>query len=306
MARICITGSNGFLGSVIVNSLKDQFCTIQTIGRSKTNDICCDLAQAIPKLENGFDTIIHVAGKAHSVPKNNAEENEFFQVNTEGTKNLIHGIEQSNSLPKSLVFISTVAVYGMDKGDLLDESTPRGAKDPYGLSKILAEDYLLDWGSKNNVKITIIRPPLIVGINPPGNLGAMIKGIKSGLYFNINGGQAKRSMVLAEDLANFIPFLSPIGGIYNLTDGHNPSFSELSNMITNFYGKQQVFDISSGLAKLIAKTGDVCPSILGMELPFNSRKLSKMTDSLTYSDHRAKSLGWKPRDVLGNPTKWLE
>lgn len=304
MARLCITGSNGFLGSVILKSLKKQSFTIKSIGRSSINDICCDLALAIPKLNEKFDTIIHVAGKAHSVPINNKERNEFYQVNTEGTKNLIRGIEKSKSLPNSLVFISTVAVYCTEMGDLLDESTPRNAKDPYGLSKIIAEDYLLDWGAKNDVKITIIRPPLIVSSNPPGNLGAMIKGIKSGLYFNINGGHAKRSMVLAEDLANFIPFLSSVGGIYNLTDGYHPSFLDLSKIISKTLNKREVLCLSPFAAKLFAVSGDFLELFI-KNIPYNSQMLEKMSSSLTFSDLEARKIGWNPRPILQFPELWL-
>ncbi len=51
-------------------------------------------------------------------------------------------------------------------------------KDPYGLSKIQAEHIVLDWYQNNKVVYTIFRLLLLVGINPPGNLGAMIQAIK--------------------------------------------------------------------------------------------------------------------------------
>lgn len=45
---------------------------------------------------------------------------------------------------------------------------------------------------QHNVVCTILRLPLLVGTNPPGNLGAMIKGIARGYYFNIGGGKSKK------------------------------------------------------------------------------------------------------------------
>ena len=155
MKRICISGSSGFLGSVILNSLKNQSFHVETIGRSITNSVYCDLSQNVPSLIYEFDTFIHVAGKAHVLPKNIEDENDFFRVNLMGTKNLIKGIELSGFFPKSFVFISTVAVYGLDKGEMLNENTPRLAKSAYGLSKILAEDFIVDWGKNNDIKITI-------------------------------------------------------------------------------------------------------------------------------------------------------
>jgi nucleoside-diphosphate-sugar epimerase len=305
MERICISGSSGFLGSVILNSLKNQSFHVETIGRSITNSVYCDLSQNVPSLINEFDTFIHVAGKAHVLPKNIEDENDFFRVNLMGTKNLIKGIELSGFFPKSFVFISTVAVYGLDKGEMLNENTPRLAKSAYGLSKILAEDFIVDWGKNNDIKITIIRLPLVVGLTPPGNLGSMINGIKSGLYFNIAGGTAKKSMVLATDIADFILVLASHGGIYHLTDGYNPSFFELSKIIASHYKKNNVLNFPLYIMKLFAKGFDYLQNILKIDLPFNSEKLLKMTQSLTFCDNMARNLGWRPKQVLEHPSFWL-
>jgi len=221
---ILITGASGLLGSVISRNLTRLQNNITTIGISDTDDIYCNLGSTIPTLTSNFDWVLHVAGKAHIVPKDSKEIADFYQVNFEGTKNLLIGIEQSGNIPQSIVYISTVAVYGKEKGEMINESHSRDATDPYGKSKILAEDFLLEWGNKHNVKIGIIRPPLIIGFNAPGNLGSMIKGIRSGRYLNIDKGRAKRSMVLADDLAAFIPTIAEQGGIYHLTDGQHPSF----------------------------------------------------------------------------------
>lgn len=56
----------------------------------------------------------------------------------QGIVNLLKGIENSG-LPQALVFISSVAVYGKEKGNLINENEPLAAKEPYGLSKIAAE-----------------------------------------------------------------------------------------------------------------------------------------------------------------------
>ena len=248
----------------------------------------------IPNLSN-FDIVIHAAGKAHSVPKNNLENDAFFDINVKGTQNLLHGIEASGKLPKSFIFISTVAVYGVDQGINIDEKAPLLAKDPHGLSKIKAENLILDWCQKNYVICTILRLPLIVGENPPGNLGAMIKGINRGYYFNIAGGLARKSMVLAEDVANIIINASEKGGVYNLTDGFHPNFYELSNAIAKQYGKSKLFNLPFTIAKSIALVGDV----LGAKFPLNSSKLKKITSDLTFDDSKAREiLGWNPNKVL--------
>jgi len=306
MSKILITGASGFLGSIVSQNLIKSKHEITTIGIKESNDISCDLATTVPLIISDFDWLIHIAGKAHVVPKDEQEARDFFQINLEGTRNLIKGIEQSGKLPQSIVFISTVAVYGLEKGVMIKENHERKARDPYGLSKIYAEDFLLEWGLKHSVKIGIIRPPLIIGSNPPGNLRAMIKGIKAGHYFNIDKGKASRSMVLAEDLAAFLPIISEHGGIYHLTDGLCPSFGEISSLIAKHIGKKKILNLPMPIVKLLAKSGDYVQKLINKELPFNSRKLNKMTSSLTFDDTKARSIGWNPRSVISNPKLWLD
>jgi nucleoside-diphosphate-sugar epimerase len=198
-------------------------------------------------------------------------------------------------LPRSFVFISSVAVYGKEKGLGINENTPLAAVDSYGLSKIKAEQLVVDWCKNNNVICTVLRLPLLVGPNPPGNLAAMIKSIKKGYYFNISGGNAKKSMVLATDVATWILKVSEIGGIYNLTDGYHPTFKELSLTISKQLGKKFVPNLPFFLAIFVAKIGD----LIGNRFPINSSKLSKIISPLTFDDSKArKSFGWNPNPVL--------
>lgn len=291
--KILITGSSGFLGREIIfhNSTQTVFSLNRNVGNYKF-----DLSKSIPDFGcDFFDIIIHNAGKAHSVPKNESDKKVFFDVNIQGTQNLLNGLNQSGKIPKSFIFISTVAVYGLEQGEDINENFPLLAKDPYGFSKIQAEQLVLDWCQKNNVICTILRLPLLVGKNPPGNLGAMIKSIQKGYYFNIAGGKAKKSMVLSDDVAKIILKASEIGGIYNLTDGNHPDFFELSNAIATQNRKTKPFNIPFFIAKSIALFGD----IVGDKFPLNSTKLKKITTDLTFDDSKArKVLGWNPNKVI--------
>ena len=291
--EIIITGSSGFLGKFLQKGLLDENVIIKTIAR-KSADLLFDLCKQIPKTPS-VDVVIHSAGKAHSTPKTPQQKQDFFDVNVTGTKNLLKGLEQAPSLPKLFVFISSVAVYGLDRGQNVKENHPLNAKDPYGLSKIQAEEIVTEWCDKNKIICTILRLPLLVGKNPPGNLGSMIKGIKKGYYFNIAGGLAKKSMVIAEDVAKIILKASEIGGIYHLTDGHHPNFKELSTIIAQQLNKSNPLNIPKWMANLMAKTGD----LLGDKAPFNSYKFGKITADLTFDDSKARQiLGWSPQPVL--------
>ena len=292
---LLFTGASGFLGNNIIHLLNGTY-NIISVGLSPQDNYLVDIATDIPTFTDAFDVVFHAAGKAHSVPKTEAEKRLFFDVNLQGTKNLCTALERSG-IPKAFIFISTVAVYGCDSGENITEEYPLNGTTPYALSKIKAEKYLEEWCAMYNVKLSILRPSLIVGPNPPGNLGAMIHGIKSGKYVSIAGGKAKKSVLMVQDIANLIPLLIEKGGTYNVCDSYQPSFRELELVVCRQLNKKRPLSIPYWFAKTMAIVGDY----LGERAPINSLKLRKITHSLTYSNEKAmRELGWKPMNVLRN------
>lgn len=293
--KLLFTGASGFLGNHIYPLLKEKY-SISTIGLTSLDNYSVNLAIEVPSLTERYDIVLHAAGKAHSIPQTEEEKQVFFQVNLQGTKNLCAALEKSG-LPKTFIFISTVAVYGCDYGESIVEDHLLNGVTPYALSKIQAERFLQEWCSKHHVILGIIRPSLIAGPTPPGNLGSMIAGIKSGRYLSIAGGKARKSVLMVEDIATLIPLLAERGGIYNVCDTYQPTFWELESLISRQLGKSMPFSIPYWLAKSMAVVGDC----LGSKAPINSLKLNKMTKSLTFSNEKAVcELGWKPMSVLEN------
>ena len=292
--KILFTGGSGFLGQSIIPLLKKEF-TVKTIGIGDSDDIKNDLSNKIPEISERFEIIFHAAGKAHVVPNSINESMAFFKINVDGTKNLCKALE--NNIPDVFVFISTVAVYGIEFGNDIDESFSLNGTTPYAQSKIEAEFFLIEWCKQRNVKLAILRPSLIAGKNPPGNLGAMINGIKTGKYFRIGEGNARKSILMAEDIFRLLPKLIEKGGIFNLCDNHHPSFFELEELISNQLNIKNPVAIPLWLARVLAGIGD----LLGSKAPINTIKLNKITQSLTFSNEKArKTLGWEPLDVLQN------
>ena len=293
--KLLFTGASGFLGNTVYPLLSEYY-EVSTIGLALEDDYTLNLAQEIPILKEKYDIVFHAAGKAHSVPKDEVEKQSFFNVNLQGTKNLCKAFE-NNGIPKAFIFVSTVAVYGCDCGENITEDHPLNGMTPYALSKIQAEQYLQEWCNKHHVTLGIIRPSLIAGPNPPGNLGAMINGIRNGKYFSIAGGRARKSVLMVQDIANLIPLLAEKGGIYNVCDTYQPTFRELESVICRQLGKSVPLSIPYWLAKSMAVIGDC----LGSKAPVNSLKLNKITKSLTFSNEKAmRELGWKPMNVLEN------
>ena len=295
MQKLLFTGASGFLGYNIRPVLEKSY-DVHTIGLTDADDIKFNLAKEVPPINTHYDMVLHAAGKAHTVPKTEAEKQVFYDVNYQGTVNLCKALENAG-IPKALIFISTVAVYGCEYGELITEEHPLEGNSPYAKSKIMAEEYLTKWCLNHQVRLGILRPSLLAGKNAPGNLGAMVNGIKKGYYMNIAGGKVVKSILMAEDIARLVPLLEKKGGVYNVCDTRQPSFGEISMSVAKQLGKGKPLNIPYWMAWCLAKVGD----LLGNKAPINSYKLEKMTKSLTFSNEKArKELGWEPLDVLSN------
>lgn len=294
MKKVLFTGGTGFLGNN-AKPILDKIYDVTTIGISDKDDIKANFVSEVPVLPEKYDIVLHAAGKAHIYPKSPEEVQAFYDVNFEGTKNLCKALEKVG-VPKSFIFISTAAVYGIENGNFVTKDYHLKGDTPYAKSKIMAEEFLTDWCNKNGVILSILRPSLIAGCNAPGNLGAMVNGIRTGAYLSIAHGKARKSLLMAQDIANLVPLLEDKGGTYNVCDNDHPSFGQLEDIIAKQLGKKRPISIPYWFAKCIAFVGD-----LVKVLPINSARLSKIVTSDTMSSEKAqKELGWIPMSTLQN------
>ncbi|WP_460635323.1 NAD-dependent epimerase/dehydratase family protein [Larkinella harenae] len=293
-----LTGHNGFLGNYLKAGLEEAGYRVVGLGRT-VGDIVCDLATQQPDLSDRvIDLVVHAAGKAHTVPRTEEEKRSFFQVNFDGTLRLLRALEGAKTVPSAFVLISTVAVYGCESGYNISEETGLLGKTPYAESKMQAEEVVQLWCEKHGVRCAILRLPLVVGDPAPGNLGKLVRIIRRGRYVQIGPGSARRSMVLAEDVAQIIPKAAQVGGIYNLTDGVHPSVRELSDAVAQQAGRRLRLIVPFWLARTVARFGDGINFVLGRRFPLDSIALTKITSSLIFTDQRARQkLGWKPNAV---------
>lgn len=295
MVKLLFTGGTGFLGTN-VKPILDKTYEVTTIGITDRDMIKANLVTGVPDLPEKYDVVLHAAGKAHVYPKSKEEIKAFYDVNYEGTVNLCKALEKVG-LPKSFIFISTLDVYGLAVGEGIDETHPKNPTTHYAISKLQAEEFLIKWAEEKGVILGILRPSLMVGPNPPGNLQSMINGIKKGYYVNIAGGHTRKSLMMIHDIAHLVPKIENVGGIYNVCDNTHPSYKELGDSISKQLGKKHTpLSIPYWMAWCFAKVGD----LVGV-LPIDSHRLEQLTKSNTYSNEKAKNvLGWQPLDVLEN------
>jgi nucleoside-diphosphate-sugar epimerase len=297
--NLLLTGGNGFLGSYIKNAYEEAMWRVFTLGRTEKNDIVIDLAQEEPILEQyQFDRVIHAAGYAHRVKQINDAVQTFYDVNLHGTNHLLNSLSGHVQDIRQFVYISSVAVYGQETGRLLDEYTNLEGRGAYAQSKILAEEQVRKWGEHYNVPVLILRLPFVAGSNAPGEFQRTLEQMTKPGYRIIGSGQARKSTVLANDVAKHLALWEYKAGTYNLTDGYHPSMLDWCKYIKSLSGSSStdIKSIPDWVARILSGMGDLIPGF-----PYHSRKYYHLTSELTFDDDKArKELEWLPRRVIGN------
>jgi GlcNAc-P-P-Und epimerase len=292
---VLITGAHGFLGTYFRHAFLEAGWSVTTLGKSTQNEIALDLASEEPVFDHApFTRVIHTAGLAHKIAQINDAVQKFYDVNIRGTENLLASLSPYADQIRQFVFISSVAVYGIDQGQLITENSELEGRGPYAQSKILAEEQVTRWGQQYGVPILILRLPFVVGANAPGEFGQTLKKMKSPQYKLIGKGEARRSAVLATDIAKHTLHWEYKNGVYNLSDGYHPSFKEWFKYIHRNQAGVNPKTVPDWLARILSGMGDLIPG-----MPYHTRLYYQLTSTLTYSDEKARlELDWQPNKVL--------
>jgi nucleoside-diphosphate-sugar epimerase len=75
------------------------------------------------------------------------------------TKHLLAALGKGKSLPRCLIYVSTTGVYGDCGGAVIDETRRLRAESPRAGRRVDAEEALRTWGTRNDVRICILRAP---------------------------------------------------------------------------------------------------------------------------------------------------
>lgn len=275
MTSLLFTGSEGFIGRNLLPLLAADYSRIDTLGRSEACTVHADLSKDVPALPTRYDVVIHVAGLAH-VPSTEAE---MDAVNNRGTQRLCRALEDAG-VPRTFIYMSTVAVYGADEGFDIDVNAAPQPKTPYGISKYAAEQFLRRWADENGVHLYILRLPLVLGPNAPGNLGAMTRAIARGRYLSIGRGDTLKSLVTIDAIADVLKKLPAEPGTYNLVS-HNMTVRALEGAIANHYGRRLPAAIPHAV---VMGAAYVAAALLGARSPLTPARVRKLTRSLTFKN----------------------
>jgi nucleoside-diphosphate-sugar epimerase len=273
--NIIITGASGFVGKNLLPYLEQA--TLQVHPLSLRNH----WQQSLPA---NYDAIIHLAGKAHDT-KNTSAANEYFQVNTELTKELFDLFLKSSS--RDFIYFSSVKAAADNVGNVLDEQVQPNPQTPYGQSKREAEQYILNKPLPEGKRVFIMRPCMIHGPGNKGNLNLLYQFVGKGIPYPLAAFENKRSFLSIDNLCfavkEILQHQHITGGIYNLADDEALSTNDVVTIIAKTLSKKpRLLSIPQGLLKGMAKVGDA------IKLPLNSERLKKLTENYVVSNTKIK------------------
>ncbi len=241
--NILIIGGSGFVGTRLASVLlkAGHSVSIFDLRRSEAFPETCTVGDVrdLDKVRQATLDMDIVYNLAAEHADNVEPASLYYEVNVEGSKNVITAAKENGV--KRLVFTSTAAVYGLNKGEVEESMTPEPFND-YGKSKLQAEEAFMEWsGESPNHHLVILRPTVLIGENNRGNVYNLLKQINDGPFAMIGNGANQKSLGYVKNIAAFLAFvtdLAPGPHIFNFTDKPDLSMKELVETAREELGKK--------------------------------------------------------------------
>lgn len=129
--------------------------------------------------EHSIDAVVHFAG-LKAVPESVGKPLEYYENNIGGTLSLCRVMREAGC--RRIVFSSSATVYGMDNPVPFKEGMPTSATNPYGYTKVVAEQILSDLSAADpRWSVCLLRYFNPIGAHPSGLIGEDPKGIPNNL-----------------------------------------------------------------------------------------------------------------------------
>jgi nucleoside-diphosphate-sugar epimerase len=297
--NILLTGATGFLGKRLVGQINRQGAHALICAVRREESVECGHEVLVHGLHADTDwsgalggqpqVVIHAAARAHimkdEVPDPLAE---YRKVNVEGTINFAR--QAAKAGVTRFIYISSIKVNG--------EQTPLGkpftaddmpaSQDPYGVSKLEAENGLSEIASETGMDVVIIRPPLVYGPGVKGSFASMVKLVDKGLPLPLGAIHNKRSLVALDNLLDLIitciDHPAAANQVFLAGDGQDVSTTELLRGVGRAMGKPaRLIPVPAGMLMLGA-------SLLGKKAV-----VQRLLGSLQVDISKARNLlGWEP------------
>lgn len=270
--KILVTGGAGFIGKYLVrsllkngnsvtifdnfsNSTKDSITSLVEIGAKIIEGDITKLLDIVNAVKDQ-DIVIHLAAKI-SVSESISNPSETFQVNVDGTRNVLAACEKNHV--KKFIVSSSAAVYGESSPDFkLAEESKINPISPYGKSKARMEQEIREFDSKHSINCVILRFFNIYGIGQTSEYAGVITKFMGRIAQEkpleiFGNGMQTRDFVAIDDVVNSIYNVISYGksGTYNIASGKTVTIKELAELMVATSGKKLEIEYFA------AKKGDI-------------------------------------------------
>lgn len=253
MEIVLVTGASGFVGSALLHRLAAEGRAVRGASRhdvptlpARVQGIAAGNLGATQDWRlalDGVAVVVHTAARVH-VMQDVARDplTEYRRVNVKGTLNLAR--QAAAYGVKRFVFLSSVKVNGewTLNGCAFRAADIPAPEDAYGISKLEAEQGLMDLARETGMEVVIIRPPLVYGPGVKGNFASLVRWVRKGIPLPLGVVHNKRSLVALENLVDFIalcadPERSHLAAneVFLISDGEDVSTNGLLRKVANAY-----------------------------------------------------------------------
>jgi nucleoside-diphosphate-sugar epimerase len=264
-----VTGGSGFLGQALINRLVQlPDCTVVAPLRTQPATLSAGV-RSLPlsglNATNDWkaaltdvDVVIHAAARVHVMNEVAFDPLAAFrEVNVEATLNLAR--QAAACGVKRFIFISSIKVNG--------EGTPPGIAycaddepapiDPYGISKLEAEQGLKALAANTGMEVVIIRPVLVYGPGVKANFLSMMRWLYRGVPLPFGSVHNRRSLVALDNLVDLIVTCchhpAAANQVFLASDDEDVSTTQLLSKLAAALGKPaRLLPVPSGLMSGVA------------------------------------------------------